>query len=60
MFDFSIKLLEGACRVPTMHQQQSEHSCTAADVQQITLLCARISTWHATATDGADAARLQP
>jgi hypothetical protein len=37
MFHFSIKLLEGACRVPTMHQQQSEQRCTAATAQQITL-----------------------
>jgi formylglycine-generating enzyme required for sulfatase activity len=48
MFDFSTKLLEGAYRVPTMHQQQSEQSCTAADVQQITLFehyfSARLST----------------
>jgi len=43
-----------------MRRQQSEQSCTAADVQQITLQRARISTRHATATDGVDAARLQP
>jgi hypothetical protein len=60
MFHFSIKLLEGACRVPTMRQQQSEQSCTAADVQQITLQRARIPAQHTTAADGADAARLQP
>jgi hypothetical protein len=60
MFDFSIKLLEGVCKVPTMHQQQSEQSCTAADVQQITLQRTYFSARHATATDGADAARLQP
>jgi hypothetical protein len=60
MFHFSIKLLEGACRVPTMRQQQSEQSCTAADVQQITLQRDRISARHATAANGADAAQLQP
>jgi hypothetical protein len=42
-----------------MRQQQSEQSCTAADVQQITLQRARISAQHATATDGADAATLR-
>jgi hypothetical protein len=60
MFDFSIKLLEGACRVPTMHQQQSEQSCTAATAQLITLFEHYFSVRHATAAARQRAAQLYP
>jgi hypothetical protein len=58
MFDFSIKLLEGACKVPTMHQQQNEQSCTAATAQLITLFEHYFYVRHATAAARQQAAQL--
>jgi hypothetical protein len=60
MFHFSIKLLEGACRVPTMHQQQSEQSCRPATAQLITLFEHYFYLRHATAAARQRAAQLYP
>jgi hypothetical protein len=60
MFDFSIKLLEGACKVPTMHQQQSEQSCTAANAQLITLFEHNFHARLSTAAARQRAAQLYP
>jgi hypothetical protein len=60
MFDFSTKLLEGACKVPTIHQQQSEQSCTASTAQLIAKMLHYFSARHATAAARQRAAQLYP
>jgi len=59
MFNFSIKLLEGANAAPVLSHRATEQSCTPTGLQQIKLRSVNLFERSTTAQNGNDTATLR-